>query len=318
MSDARLPGDVSKCWVAVGDEANWERGLDAGQIWGLVPKHENHWARLEAGDLLLMYAKAPVKGVVGAGIIRRKFRQTVPLWKEEISEGRVIWPLRFEFDVVLLLPLEQWQGLAVSGRDYALPHMAGISPVAPEKALPVLHELQQRVAAAAASRGAEATVSELGDAEAAAVRQPEPELAAGVQPPPPSPPLSLHDETRELIYEVGQIQRLFPEREYTFEGGRLDVVWRRVLRSVPTYAFEVHISGNIESALAKLTAAHRLWNSRLYLVTEEPSVEQAGSLLETSFPYIARETRVLTVDQVRALHARKRAYFELEEELGLR
>jgi hypothetical protein len=29
-------------WVAVGDEANWERGLENG-IWGLVPKLKHHW-----------------------------------------------------------------------------------------------------------------------------------------------------------------------------------------------------------------------------------------------------------------------------------
>ena len=29
-------------WAAVGDEANWERGLENG-IWGLVQKLENYW-----------------------------------------------------------------------------------------------------------------------------------------------------------------------------------------------------------------------------------------------------------------------------------
>jgi hypothetical protein len=93
-----------KAWVAVGDQVNWERGLENG-IWGLRPQLKNHWTRIEPGDLILFYCKMPVKGFVGAGIIRSKFRQTVPYWIQEIEKGDVIWPFRFEFDVTHLIPL---------------------------------------------------------------------------------------------------------------------------------------------------------------------------------------------------------------------
>jgi len=297
----------NQCWIAVGDQPNWETGLSAGQIWGVVPQHKNNWERMESGDLLLIYVTAPVSAVVGAGVIRRTFRQTSPLWKEEVEKGEVIWELRFEFDVVMLLPLEYWHDAGVSGRDHGLPLMAGLSAVAPEKAMPALEELGNRLAVVSGEPEAEAD-------EDLMLRDPR---TAALEPVPAGDEPSLHDHTQELVYEIGRIQRLFPEKEYAFERTRFDVVWRRIPRSVPTWAFEVHVSGSLESALTKLNMAHHLWNSRVILVTEEGSVEKAGKLLESSFPAIGKETRLLTMDEVRTLHRRKKDYYDLETELGL-
>ena len=32
-------------WVAVGDQANWEKGFENG-IWGIKPELEHHWQRI--------------------------------------------------------------------------------------------------------------------------------------------------------------------------------------------------------------------------------------------------------------------------------
>jgi len=117
-----------RAWVAVGDEANWERGFENG-IWGLVPHLEHHWNKLQTGHLVLFYCVAPVKGFVGAGIVRSKFRQTAPYWKEELEAGDVIWPFRFEFDVTHLIPLLKWKQLAVSNKPFKTAILAGISPI---------------------------------------------------------------------------------------------------------------------------------------------------------------------------------------------
>lgn len=47
---------------------------------------------------------------------------------------------------------------------------------------------------------------------------------------------------------------------------RLDVVWKREITGVPTYAFEVELSGQVERAVAKLRQAYSLWNSRPLLI----------------------------------------------------
>ncbi|MBW1741625.1 MAG: hypothetical protein JRJ42_10920 [Deltaproteobacteria bacterium] len=117
-----------KAWVAVGDMANWERGFENG-IWGIVPELEHHWQKIQKYDLVLFYCIAPISRLFGAGIIRSKFKQTTPLWKEEVRENRVIWPYRFEFDVIHWIPLGQWKDLGIDNKNFNLAVLAGLNPV---------------------------------------------------------------------------------------------------------------------------------------------------------------------------------------------
>lgn len=47
-------------WVAVGDQANWERGIENG-IWGIIPDLESQRKKIERNDLLLVYCKTPIE-----------------------------------------------------------------------------------------------------------------------------------------------------------------------------------------------------------------------------------------------------------------
>ena len=42
-----------------------------------------------------------------------------------------------------------------------------------------------------------------------------------------------HEELKELIFAVGQMQGKNPEKEYGLEEKRVDVVWRKTPRSYP-------------------------------------------------------------------------------------
>ena len=181
------PKYFEQAWVAVGDQTNWERGLENG-IWGLILKLENHWRRIHSGDLVLFYCKDPVKGFFGAGLIRSKFKQTVPYWKEEIQEKQVICPYRFEFDVTHLIPLGNWLSLSISNLEFNLAILAGINPVADiNKALGVLDKLKF-------------TVIE---------------------------PIVPEKEVAAKIYEIGKIQRMIVESNVPVEESVLDVAWKR-------------------------------------------------------------------------------------------
>jgi hypothetical protein len=61
-----------------------------------------------------------------------------------------------------------------------------------------------------------------------------------------------HDEVKAYLTEIGRIQGYVADEEYPPKSTRLDVVWRRVERSVPTFVFEVQIGGDIYHAMAKL------------------------------------------------------------------
>lgn len=93
----------------------------------------------------------------------------------------------------------------------------------------------------------------------------------------------LHEELKRKIAEVGRIQRFLAEVEYPMEGTGLDVVWRRVQKSVPIYVFGIQVGGDIYHAIAKLKHAYDLWNSRIFLVASAGDKNNLDSLLSGTF-----------------------------------
>ena len=268
----------SDAWVAVGDEANWERGFENG-IWGLQPSLEHHWKKLQPGDLVLFYCKAPIKGFIGAGIIRSKFRQTAPYWKEEVEANQVIWPCRFEFDVTHLIPLQSWKRTAVSNKPFNTAILAGISPIKDNSiALKILESLQFTKVTS---------------------EQPNKEIAA-------------------TIFEIGKIQRMIVESEVAIDGDYLDVVWKRTIRSVPTFAFSISDGSNTEKSIRPLKHAFDLWNSRPFLITNESSTDTVYQVINGLYHEFSENVKVLTIPMVNDLYESKKKYYSLEEKYGLR
>jgi len=80
------------------------------------------------------------------------------------------------------------------------------------------------------------------------------------------PGIASHEDIKAYLLEIGRIQGYIAEEEYPLDSTRLDVVWRKVERSVPTFVFEIQIGGDIYHAMAKLKHAFDLWNSNIFLV----------------------------------------------------
>ena len=112
-------------WLAVGSVNNWNEAFRLGSIWGLEPKREKLWNLVQPNDVLLFYAMRPVAGVIGYGTIKTKFKQTKPLWPEEITRQDVIWPLRFEITVAYCTPPARWEAEKISSE--VLRFRAGLS-----------------------------------------------------------------------------------------------------------------------------------------------------------------------------------------------
>jgi len=270
--------EFPKAWVAVGDQANWERGFENG-IWGLIPKLDHHWFKIDHGDLVLFYCISPVKGFVGAGIIRSKFKQTEPYWKEEISENKIIWPFRFEFDVTHLIPLGNWNSLSISNKEFNLAILAGINPVADiNKALRVLDKLKF-------------TVIE---------------------------PFVPEKEVALKIFEIGKIQRMIVESNVPVDESVLDVAWKRTIRSVPTFAFSIELEGSLNKSIQTLKHAHDLWNSRPFLITDEKRNDEVHQIISGLYHEFSSSLKILTVPQIKELYDSKKRYYGLEERYGLR
>jgi hypothetical protein len=270
-----------KYWLAVGPPENWKTAFEQGNTWGLITRQKHWWDSIAENDIVLFYATKPISGLIGYGTIQTKFRQDKPLWPQEIAEGKVRWPLRFEFNVNYCLAPDDWSTQRITSD--ALKLKAGIG----------FHSLELEFA--------QQMISEL---------EPSP-------PPTAEESLSLHEATKNRLTEIGILQNYLAEKEYTFDIGKIDVVWRRVTNSVPTYVFEVQVGGDIYHALAKLKHAFDLWNSHIYLVASEADRNKATNLLSGTFHEIGNQIKFIELGQVEELYRRKKNYLDFEKELGI-
>jgi hypothetical protein len=126
-----------------------------------------------------------------------------------------------------------------------------------------------------------------------------------------------HDKVKELIYQIGVIQNKNPDMEYSIDGKRLDVVWRRTSKSVPSVAFEVQFGGNIFEALTKLKHAFDLWNSIPVLITTESQIDEAKQWLEGSFHELKDVFRIIGWDEIAKYYKLKHEIKNLEIKLGI-
>lgn len=282
-------------WIVPGSEENWRQSLISKGIWGLEETtHDKlYWLAILPDDLILFYVSGKVKGIIGYGIVRSKFYQDVPLWASEIREGRVKWPLRFEFDVEFLLPENRREDGKVSVPRGAKFRQALILKEWEEVKL-IIWELNP---GASLEFLQETTL-------------PPPLVEAEI----PSP---THEDIKNLLLEIGKLQGYVADPEFPMGRERLDIVWRRLPESVPTYAFEVQVGGDLYHALGKLKHAHDIWNSRIFLVGSLDTLDAVNQLLAGTFHEIQPVLRLIEIGRIQSLYQSKRNIYQIERDLGL-
>jgi len=281
-----------KTWLLTGTPENWERSLDA-TTWGVTDKLKGRWDNLQKGDLLVLYCTAPVRGIVGLARANNKFKQDRPYWREEIAQGKVIWPLRFDYTPLYVLPKDLWTEKAIRPK-LGKRTIAGMTPIHDESLVQqILDDAKERWKA------------ELLEPERR-VQKPE--------------GLPYHREMKNLLLELGALSGFVVDQEYQLPDlrERLDVVWRRVAASVPTYAFEVHMEGSLHQALTKLKHAFDIWNSNIYLVVKDDEKDKVAKYLEGAFHEIRERMRFITVSELRQLHQLQTQDHQLKTKLGLK
>ncbi|MDP3722595.1 MAG: hypothetical protein Q8R91_03735 [Candidatus Omnitrophota bacterium] len=286
---------MPQCWLVVGSEKNWKVAFENNNVWGLKDFRElqSLWNMLRNGGGLLFYVSKPVHGIVGFGHVVTKFKQTRPLWPEEIKRQQVIWPLCFEFDIEHCLPPSLWKSHRYTSHDLQM-----ISRMV-FQCYPIAE-----VDAARIALGLKSLIETV---------------------PSPSQQLELptehvildHDEVKAYLAEIGRLQGYVADEEYPIESARLDVVWRRVERSVPTFAFEVQIGGDIYHAMAKLKHSFDLWNSHIFLVASISDKSKYQELLTGTFHEVEEQMRFVDIVFVKELLEKKRNYKEMERALGI-
>ena len=278
---------MANWWLAVGPPEHWQIAFEHSNIWGFraTPRLQALWESLSDGDGMLFYATFPVSGIIGYGIVRTRFKQDKPLWPQEIKEGKVIWYYRFEFDVTYCLPKDKWKTDKVVSKK--LIPRRGFHLLSEDLANQIVKLLPPRVMEAE-------KVIELEKKE-----------------------ISVHEDIKAKLVEIGRLQKMISESEYNMDGGKLDVVWRRVEKGSPTYVFEIQVGGDLYHAVGKLKHAHDLWNSNIFLVVTESDVAKAHELLTGTFHEIRGKIRIIEIEKINELFKRKKAYRDYESHLGI-
>jgi predicted RNA-binding protein len=287
-------------WLVVGSKKNWEIAFSHRNIWGLRKTQRLLWENIEEKDKIIFYVTQPVGGVIGYGRVRTKFIQDKPLWPDEIKIKEVIWPLRFEFDVEFCLPPDNWQSNKLVSKE--LFPRAGfqlLNESIAKNLIYNIHKIEYIIP--------EFDVPSVAEEPAEFVIIPQKKEIIMLS----------HGNIQDKLLKIGQLQDFIVEKEYPFDIGKLDVVWRRVINSVPTYVFEIQVGGDIYHALGKLKHAYDLWNSHIFLVASQNDHKKVNNLLSGTFHDINDRIKYIELEKVEELYKRKKAYFDLEKVLGI-
>jgi len=269
-----------RVWLVMGSEANWETAVSQPlPIWGLKDRYLGEFGRLNIGDYLIFYAVSPVRGVIGLGAVKDKYidRQNL-VWEDEKKSNRVIWPLRFRMDVLHLLTKNLWHNkkyelspIIIS--DLNIMWRIGFQELSAEYASTIFNRIQEKWGVGI-GKGASLVTSPSIHGELAVYETKE--VPVEVTP----TQRDYHNHIQEVIAEAGRLQFYFTEIEYPLQNRRLDVVWKREVQGVPTFAFEVEMSGGIERAITKLRLAFQLWNSRPLLIVPKEEHGKVENLIQ--------------------------------------
>jgi 6-pyruvoyl-tetrahydropterin synthase len=126
-----------------------------------------------------------------------------------------------------------------------------------------------------------------------------------------------HNSIRDMIKEIGDLERYISETEYHFDHMILDAVWKKTRSSYPAVVFEVQIGGNYYEALSKLKHSWDKFNSKLVLVTTEKFEKKVDDLLDGSFHEIREQIRIVNWKRIDELYRAARKLTELRSELAL-
>lgn len=86
-------------FILTGDKETWLRSFNKN-LWGFTEKTKGSWNTSQVNDLVAFYVTAPIKKIIGFGIIRKKFIDSELFWNDEILFKKSIWPYRFEFEPI--------------------------------------------------------------------------------------------------------------------------------------------------------------------------------------------------------------------------
>lgn len=289
-------------WLLIGTLENWENSLRQPiPIWGLKEIHLNKFNFLELNDYIWIYVKSPVKGVIGLGMVTDKYIDRINLfWKDEIENNKVIWPLRFRFRILKIIPKELWIKDNIKINDFNLFWNSGF------------HQLDENLSTELFKR------FELKHK----INPKEIEYGPVIIKPSERKDITFnHRELQEQIAEIGKLQDYYSETEYPIElpGERknIDVVWKREIDGVPTFTFEVELSSMLEKAVERLKFSYFKQNSKPRIIVPNDCIHKVNNILSVQEKNFRTQIRIYEIKKIQELYDLKIKLKNLEKELDL-
>jgi len=303
-------------WLVIGVTKNWETALSQPvPIWGLKPRYKTDFSLLNVGDMIWFYATSPIKGIIGIGRVKDKYIDDTNLvWEDELKQKEVIWPLRFRIHVLKVIARDWWKLDNIKIGDFRLNWQVGFQ-IFQERHLPALIQRAEKVFGKTIQGNfyVGATIS-----EPLPIRD---EIRADTPLAEVKGALITHRDFQEAIAEIGKLQYYHTQLEYPIElsgeSKNLDVVWKREISGVPTFAFEVEISGGVERAIARLKFAYTRWNSRPRLVTPREFFKKVNNIILTEDRNFSQQFKIYEPTRITELLTKKRDLKSLEQNLDI-
>jgi hypothetical protein len=287
-------------WILCGKPENWEIAMK-DEIWGLIPKFQGKWRHLQVGDYLFYYSTNPIKGIIGLGKVQAKFKQNQPLWPDEIIKKEVLYPYRFEFQSEYILATKEWEARKIK-INLPMGSYSGMNLIDDEDTIEKLKESIKQQWGQGIQYDSDIKISTNNIS-----KQKDNSETLDLS----------HDKVKDMIFEIGKMHHYITDKEYVINSDRLDVVWRRVEKSVPTYAFEIQVGGDIYHALAKLKHAFDIWNSNIYIVTSDEHRNKIEELISGTFHEIKDNLNIISLKNINDLYSLQIRDVKLRKEIGL-
>lgn len=304
-------------WLVIGVPKNWETALSQPvPIWGLKPRYQAEFQAMNIGDLLWFYVTSPVGGVIGVGMVKDKYTDNTKLiWPEERRQKEVIWPLRFRIQVLKVLPQPRWETDKIKINDFGLFWQIGFQLLKDKH----VSELFKRV---------KITFGAIEEKDLfAGATIPQPSLILKEKEVLYTPSLEKaeftinHRDLQNKIAEIGKLQFYYTELEYPVELSNerknLDVVWKREIDGMPTYAFEVELSGTFEKAVDRLKFAFQKWNSRPRIIVPKKFVKKVYNVVDISGRDFSENIKIYEPLEIFKLWNKKRELKSTEQNLEI-
>jgi hypothetical protein len=304
----------SKDWLLIGVPENWATALSQPvPIWGLKPRYQTEFQSLHIGDVLWFYSTNPVKGVIGIGVVKDKYiDHRTFIWAEEFAKKEVIWPLRFRIHALKILPNSLWRKNRIKINDFNLFWQSGFHALKHEYVIEL--ENRSKMVFGIIDKNNIFSGSSIAESEFVAEETEKYDVKI-VQSNKP------HRDLQEQIAEIGKLQYYYTEFEYPIELPKerknIDVVWKREMSGVPTFAFEIELSGMIERAVDRLKFAYQNYNSRPRLIIPNEKMSRVQDILSSDRTDFRKGLKIYEPNQIKQLLETKRQLKNLEQSLEL-